>query len=79
MNPMRHSRFVFKIKMTADKVDRCKSRHVVNGSLQVSGVDNTDRFAPVVEQATLRIYHAMYVHQEIDVQSAYMYADLHLY
>ena len=40
--------FVFKIKMKEGKVDRYKSRLVVDGSKQVSGQDFSDSFAPVV-------------------------------
>ena len=54
---------------------------VVDGSQQVSGVDFTDSFAPVVKYTTLRIFLAiaavynMQVHQ-LDVESAFIYAPL---
>ena len=61
--------FVFKVKMKQGKVDRLKSRLVVDGSKQVSGIDYLDSFAPVVKYTTLRIFLAiaavynMQVHQ----------------
>ena len=73
--------FVFKVKMKQGKVDRLKSRLVVDGSKQVSGIDYLDSFAPVVKYTTLRIFLAiaavynMQVHQ-LDVESAFVYAPL---
>ena len=51
--------FVYKIKMKQGKVDRYKSRLVVDGSKQVSGIDYTASFAPVVKYTTLRIFLAI--------------------
>ncbi len=73
--------FVYKIKMKQGKVERYKSRLVVDGSQQVSGIDYTASFAPVVKYTTLRIFLAiaavykMQVHQ-LDVESAFIYAPL---
>lgn len=73
--------FVYKVKMKQGKIDRYKSRLVVDGSRQVEGIDYTDSFAPVVKYTTLRIFLAistvynMQVHQ-IDVESAFIYAPL---
>jgi hypothetical protein len=73
--------FVYKIKMKQGKVEKYKSRLVVDGSQQVSGIDYTASFAPVVKYSTLRIFLAiaavyrMQVHQ-LDVESAFIYAPL---
>jgi hypothetical protein len=48
--------FVYKIKMKQGKVEKYKSRLVVDGSQQVSGIDYTASFAPVVKYTTLRIF-----------------------
>jgi hypothetical protein len=67
--------------MKQGKVDRYKSRLVVDGSKQVSGIDYKDSFAPVVKYTTLRIFlaiaavYSMQVHQ-LDVESAFIYAPL---
>ena len=55
--------FVFKVKIKDGRIDRYKSRLVVDGSKQVSGIDYTD-------------IHSMCVHQ-LDVESAFIYAPLH--
>jgi hypothetical protein len=73
--------FVYKIKMKHGKVDRYKSRLVVDGSIQIQGIDYSDSFAPVVKYTTLRIFlsicvvYNMQVHQ-LDVESAFIYAPL---
>mmetsp|Transcript_25719 Transcript_25719/g.48242 ORF Transcript_25719/g.48242 Transcript_25719/m.48242 type:complete len:863 (-) Transcript_25719:324-2912(-) len=73
--------FVYKIKMKEGKVERYKSRLVVNGSQQIYGVDVGETFAPVVKYTTLRVFlaivavYCMCVHQ-VDVESAFPYADL---
>ena len=73
--------FVYKVKMKQGKVDRYKSRLVVDGSKQVPGIDYKDSFAPVVKYTTLRIFlaiaavYSMQVHQ-LDVESAFIYAPL---
>ena len=70
------------IKMKDGRIDRYKSRLVVDGSKQVSGIDNTNNFAPVVKHTTVRMFlaiaavHSMCVHQ-LDVESAFIYAPLH--
>ena len=48
--------FVFKVKMKDGRVDRYKSRLVVDGSKQVSGIDYTDNFAPVVKHTIVRMF-----------------------
>ena len=74
--------FVFKVKMKDGRIDRHKSRLVVNGSKQVPGIDYTDNFAPVVKLTTMPMFlaiaavHSMYVHQ-LDVESAFIYSPLH--
>ena len=70
--------FDFKVKMKDGRIDRYKSRLVVDGSKQVSGIDYTNNFAPVVKHTTVRILaiaaiHSMCVHQ-LDVESAFIYA-----
>jgi hypothetical protein len=73
--------FVYKIKTKLGKVERLKSRLVVDGSKQIQGVDVDETFAPVVKYNTLRIFLAiaavnnMRVHQ-IDVENAFIHADL---
>ena len=70
--------FIFKVKMKDGRVDRYKSRLVVDGSKPVSGIDYTDNFAPVVKHTTVRKFlaiaavHSMCVHQ-LDVESAFIY------
>ena len=74
--------FVFKVKMKDGRVDRFKSRLVVDGSKQVSCIDYTNNFAPVVKHTTVRMFLAiaailsMCVYQ-LDVESAFIYAPLH--
>jgi hypothetical protein len=74
--------FVYKIKMKDGKVDRYKSRLVVDGSKQKSGIDYSESFAPVIRYTTLRIFlaicavHHMSVHQ-LDVETAFIHAPLH--
>ena len=52
-------------------------------SKQVSGIDSTDNFAPVVKLITvcmfiaITVMHRMSVHQ-LDVESAFNYAPLHM-
>ena len=54
--------------MKDGRIDRYKSRFVVDGSKQVSGIDYTDNFAPVVKHTTVRMFlaiaaiHSMCVH-----------------
>jgi hypothetical protein len=73
--------FVYKKKLKLGKVDRLKSRLVVDGSKQVQGVDVEETFAPVVKYNTLRIFlaisavHKMQVHQ-VDVENAFVHATL---
>jgi hypothetical protein len=73
--------FVYKVKMKQGKVDRLKSRLVVDGSKQVHGLDYSESFSPVVKYTTLRIFlaisaaYSMRVHQ-LDVESAFIYAPL---
>jgi len=73
--------FVYKVKMKQGKVERFKSRLVVDGSKQVHGLDYSESFAPVVKYTTLRIFLAisavykLHVHQ-LDVESAFIYAPL---
>ena len=68
--------------MKDGRIDRYKSRLVVEGSKQVSGIDYTDNFAPVVKHNTVRMFlavaavHSMCVHQ-LDVESTFIYAPLH--
>jgi hypothetical protein len=69
--------FVNKVKMKQGKVDRYKSRLVVDGCKQVSRIDYKYSFAPVVKYNTLRIFlaiaavYSMQVHQ-LDVESAFI-------
>lgn len=71
--------FVYKVKYKDDgKVDRLKSRLVVDGSQQKVGVDYKETFAPVVKYKSVRIFLAicsvfkMYIHQ-LDVKNAFIY------
>ena len=67
--------FVFKVKVKDGRIDRYKSTLVVDGSKQVSCIDYTDNFAPVVTHTTVRMFlaiaavHSMCAHQ-LDVESA---------
>jgi hypothetical protein len=47
--------FIFKIKFKNGKVDRLKSRLVVDGSQQHKGINYSDTFAPVVKYTTFRL------------------------
>ena len=73
--------FVYKIKFKNGKVDRLKSRLVVDGSQQHKGIDYSDTFAPVVKYTTFRLFVAicaifkMQIHQ-LDVKNAFIYAPL---
>lgn len=73
--------FVYKVKYKDGKVDRLKSRLVVDGSQQKVGVDYKETFAPVVKYTTVRMFLAicsvfkMYIHQ-LDVKNAFIYAPL---
>jgi hypothetical protein len=73
---------VYKVKMKQGKIERYKSRLVVDGSKQVRGVDFAASFAPVVRYTTLRVFlsiaavYNMQVHQ-LDVESAFVYAPLY--
>ena len=57
------------------KVDRLKSRLIVNDSQQHKGIDYSDTFAPVVKYTTFRLFVAIYaifkmrIHQ-LDVKNA---------
>jgi hypothetical protein len=69
--------FVNKVKMKQGKVDRYKSRLVVDGSKHVSGIDYKYSFAPVVKYNTLRIFlaiaavYSMQVHQlDVDLHAS---------
>ena len=74
--------FVYKkVKYKDGKVDRLKSRLVVDGSQQKVGVDYKETFAPVVKYTSVRMFLAicsvfkMYIHQ-LDVKNAFIYAPL---
>ena len=73
--------FVYKIKLKHNKVDRFKSRFVVDGSQQEPGIDFKDTFAPVVKHTTFRIFLAicategLSIHQ-MDVKNAFINAPL---
>jgi hypothetical protein len=51
--------FVYKVKMKQGKVDRLKSRLVVDDSKQVHGLDCSESFTPIVKYTTLRIFLAI--------------------
>ena len=64
-----------------NKIDRFKSRFVVDGSKQEKGVDFEETFAPVVKYTTFRLFLALcaakgYPIHHIDVKNAFINAPL---
>jgi hypothetical protein len=74
--------FVYKNKFKNGKVDRLKSRLVVDDSQQHKGINYSDTFAPVVKYTTFRLFVAicaifkMQIHQQLDFKHAFIYAPL---
>ena len=75
-------KWVFKKKMNADgTVSRYKARLCMKGFTQHYGLDYMDTFSPTVGFSTLRLLFQLAVQyrfdiQQIDVDSAFLYADL---
>lgn len=68
--------------MKKNKIDRFKSRFVVDGSMQERGVDFKETFAPVVKNTTFRLFVAMSAVlglriDHLDVRNAFINAPLH--
>jgi len=76
------SKFVYRVKRNwTGKIEKQKSRLVVQGFSQREGVDYDETFAPVAKVTTFRLMLALArvlklrIHQ-LDVDSAFLYADL---
>jgi hypothetical protein len=76
------SRWVFKTKLTpTGEIEKLKARVVAKGYTQRQGVNYEETFAPVVKAETIRYAINVALNQQleihhIDVDSAYLYADL---
>ena len=82
--PVKH---VFKIK-DEPTGERFKDRVIVKGYMSIPGIDYTEKFSPVMTDATVRIFIAIYLHLKkykpeekwclwhIDYESAFLNADL---
>jgi hypothetical protein len=76
------SKYVYRVKRNwTGKIDKRKSRLVVQGFSQREGIDYDETFAPVAKVTTFRLMLALSkvlsleIHQ-LDVDSAFLYADL---
>ena len=76
------SKYVYRLKKDwTGKIIKRKSRLVVQGFLQVEGIDYNETYAPIAKVTTFRLMLALakvldlHIHQ-LDVDSAFLYADL---
>jgi Reverse transcriptase (RNA-dependent DNA polymerase) len=76
------SKWIFKVKYKSDgNVEKFKSRLVILGCMQKSGLDYNEVFAPVCRLESLRMFLAisaaldLHIHQ-LDISTAFLHADI---
>ena len=77
-------KWVFNSKEEAHSLFRLKSRNVVNGYMQVPGVDFTESFSPVVSDTSTRILIGLTLYYEdngwtaklCDVEAAFIHTNM---
>jgi Reverse transcriptase (RNA-dependent DNA polymerase). len=77
------SKYVFKEKLEQYGSIRLKTQIVIKGYTQIPGIDFTETFSPVANDTTIRVaisyalYKATWIPHVIDIEAAFLEADLH--